>query len=387
VKALYFAAITGATLALGGCEKDATSPVKVAVGQAATRSSACTSLDNFFLANIGRQWSGGISVPVIGGLSGSKAQIVEYERLADDESKKQMALAAVACELFQTGQLGTGDAAVEKYQKLLDQGINAGMRAEALRGNDANRFLNEFKAALAASAVQAVGNKDQFEKLAARMEQTVAEERERLPKIEEDARAARESADAARDYAMQILKADAGALQQLTTLEATVGTLRNDIEYRFNQIDKTLIRFKTKWGITDADTPRCDRGEARIPYFFAVNKRVLDKRIANSVSGWATTFVKANPGCRLYAKVEAFTDPSGDASYNEALSRDRAHRTAELLRAAGITIIEERGGGSDSDAENASVARVVYVTLGAEPSTEAQPVAAPTAATASSTPR
>jgi hypothetical protein len=95
--------------------------------------------------------------------------------------------------------------------------------------------------------------------------------------------------------------------------------------------------------------------------------------------------VKTNPGCRLYAKVEAFTDSSGNASYNEALSRDRAHRTGDLLRAAGIAIIEERGGGADNEAENAGVARVVYVTLGAEPSMVAQPVAAPTTVTASPT--
>ncbi len=373
------------SLILGGCEhlvgKD---PTKPAIEQAATRSSACVSLDNFFLANIGRQWSAGIG---FGGaaLSGSRAQIVEYERLSDDESKKQMALAAVACELFQTGQLGKGDAAIERYQALLDQGLNAGIRAEALKGEDANRFLNEFKQALSATTAQArAEDKEQFQKLTGLMEQTVEEERQKLPRIMDAAEAARKSADAARDYAMQTLKADAGALQQLTTLGATVDVMKNDIDHRFNVLESAIVKFKAKWGITDVDPPDCSRRAERMPFYFGVNRRGLDNRSSETLSQWVSDFVKSNPGCQLSAHVEAFTDPSGVAAYNQSLSQDRAHSAAKLVRAAGIATIDERGSGTEEEAPVSSVARVVRITLRVGPLLETNPAApvAPVAAAA-----
>lgn len=300
------------------------------------------------------------------GIEAHRVEIIKYMELSEDESKRQMALSAAACEQFERGQITP-----EQYSDLLDKALNSSVEAQSFNGEDFKTWLDKLQAAeKSAGDASAVATKAEFDKLEAQLDSAISAVRGRADEVAAQGAAARQ--DPAKAQALA-----AGVSDRGRHIEQVLESLAPDV-LRFQADTSTsLVRIETRIAALESRMPPAGGGAPNSPsaavierlsgstsVFFKVGDATVEDPYANELRALTQEQLR-HPGCtHPFATVAGYADVTGDASSNLRLAGSRADGVAALLRSAGVAeITTDPQGATTSFGSSLQMNRVVLVQL------------------------
>ncbi len=305
----------------------------------------CNSFQSFFRANIERDYGGGVAIAG-SGANAHNREVVEHMRLASDESKRQMAIAASACEQLEANRISPAE-----YVALVRAALLSNARVAAVSSDDPPEWLEGLQSQISDLANSA--DRRHHEVLDG-MNSAISEARS-----EQQTTAAR-----ARNPA------------EFESVVASVAENNREAGERFNSVavdgwPNALDASETRSRLTRLETAVADLGarppeSSPIKVFFGLGQATLAAPYRLELEQAVREYQARARGLVVTARVTGYADTTGGNERNAALSAERARIVAEALRSMGVGEVQvDAHGRTDSFGADLQMNRVVAVVLSA----------------------